>query len=107
MGEEHEPWWGWEEGVQPRVSSAAGPAPATGTTQARAADSTLMQRREGSEACQLVLRKDQHIFLCFKPEKHPRSPSTPTSGNKFFFRDGPDLPLLSLDLPFLGTRCWN
>lgn len=44
-------------GVQPKVSSAAGPAPATGTTQAGASNSALMQTREKRGAYRLVPRR--------------------------------------------------
>lgn len=62
--------------MQPRVSSA-GPAPPLGTTQAGAADSTLMQR-EGSGACQLLLRKDQSFSCALNHRNNPTPPSALT-----------------------------
>lgn len=62
--------------MQPRISSA-GPAPPLGTTQAGAADSTLMQR-EGSGACQLVLRKDQRSSCALTHRNNPTPPSALT-----------------------------
>lgn len=58
--------------MQPRVSSAAGPAPATGTAQAGAADSALMQRGEGSGAASSA-EKRLALILCFKPERQPHT----------------------------------
>lgn len=81
--------------MQPRVSSAAGPAPATGTAQAGAADSTLMPR------------KDWHLFCALNQRDNPTPLSILTSGNKSSFMDGPPLPPFPLDLPCLCLRCLN
>lgn len=83
--------------MQPRVSSAAGPAPATGTAQAGAADSALMQRGEGSGAASSA-EKRLALILCFKPRDNPTPPSILTSGNKSSFMDGPPLPPFPLEL---------
>lgn len=86
--------------MQPRVSSAAGPAPATGTAQAGAADSCLVQRREGSGACRLVLTKHQHFFLCFKPEKQPHTAFHPHLWQQIFPYGRASPPSLSPGPPF-------
>lgn len=90
--------WGAAQG------RSAGPAAPLGTTQAGAADSTLMQR-EGSGTCQLVLRKDQSFSCALNHRNSPTPPSAVTSGNKASLTDRPPLPLFPPDLCSLCPRC--
>lgn len=89
--------------AQGQLSSRS--APATGTTQAGAADSSLVQRREGSGACRLVPIKHQHFFLCFKPEKQPHTAFHPHPWQQIFPYGRAAPPLFPLDRPSLCPGC--